>query len=127
MNPSNLPIKRKNKFNNQICESDDGHKFRSLMERARYYELLLLEKAGKIKDLKLQVRYKLEVNDILICTYVSDFNYLELALGWVQRVEDCKGTRTLLYKVKRQLMLALFNIRIYETQPKRGKNERRKT
>ena len=111
---------RKQKFNNKICESDDGHKFRSLMERARYYELLLLQKAGRIKNLKLQVRYKLKVNGILICTYISDYDYLEnTSLGWVLRVEDCKGTRTLLYKVKRQLMLALFNIQIYETQPRK--------
>lgn len=86
--------------------------FSSKREFARYQELKLLEKAGKIYLLKLQPRFPLRVNDQLICTYVGDFQYEENARGVV---EDCKGYRTPIFKLKAKLMKAIYGITILET------------
>ena len=83
----------------------------------RYRELQLLEKVGVIKDLKKQVRHKLVVNNVLIAVYVSDSEYVDVATG-KHIVEDTKSpvTKKLApYRMKRQLMKALFGITILET------------
>lgn len=94
----------------------DGIKFMSKREAARYQQLKLLEKAERIRGLKLQTRYELEVNGTRICRYVSDFDYEEFEKGaWTPIVEDCKGFRTPEYKLKAKLMLACHRIAIRET------------
>ena len=92
----------------------DGIRFASKREAARHGELRLLEKAGEISDLQLQTRFKLDVNGIVVCTYVADFTYAEKGRKF-RVVEDCKGARTPLYKLKAKLMLAVFKITIRET------------
>lgn len=52
-----------------------GQTFDSKAEARRARELLLMEKAGEIRDLKFHVRYPLKVNGQLVCTYVADFTY----------------------------------------------------
>ena len=102
----------------------DGHTFHSKKEAARYQELKLLERAGRIKGLRLQPRFPLFVNDHLVCTYVADFSYHELKPGfdeWAKDedaayvVEDVKGYITQLYKFKKALLLACEGITIRET------------
>ena len=51
--------KKKPKFGNKKVERD-GHKFDSDFESQRYWYLKMLERAGKIKDLKLQPKYELQ-------------------------------------------------------------------
>jgi Protein of unknown function (DUF1064) len=91
--------------------------FASKKEAKRYQELKLLEKARKLCDLETQVRYKLEVSGQLICTYIADFVYLHLddKGGWLMTVEDVKGVRTPVYKLKAKLMKAIYGITILET------------
>ena len=100
-----------NKFRNKPTEVD-GIRFASKREANRYSELKLLERAKVIKDLQLQVRFPLKINDQLICTYVADFQYLE---NGKQVVEDTKGVKTREYILKKKLMLALYQISILET------------
>lgn len=83
--------------------------FDSLKERKRYYELRLLERAGKISGLTCQVRFELipaqYKNGKCVeraCNYIADFTYWENG-NFV--VEDCKGFKTDVYKIKRKLML----------------------
>lgn len=90
----------------------DGIKFHSKREAARYQDLRLLERAGAIKDLRLQVPYSFELNDVKICRYFADFVYKE---NGRQVVEDSKGKRTKDYMIKRKLMKAFFAIEILET------------
>jgi hypothetical protein len=106
----------------------DGMVFDSRKEYLRFKELQLLEKAGKIKHLKRQVEYLLipaqfgmvvdesgkrkRVCLERACHYYADFTYIE---DGQLIVEDTKGFRTPDYKIKRKLMLQLFNIRIRET------------
>lgn len=91
----------------------DGHRFASQKEKRRYAELKLMQKAGEISDLKLQPRYPLIVNDVKVGVYVGDFSYLDRAGKPV--CEDSKGVRTPTYKIKRKLILALYQIEIQET------------
>lgn len=106
-----VPGETYGKYSNKPTEVD-GHTFPSKREANRYKELKLLERAGEISDLNLQVRYPLCVNAHLVCTYVADFTYVE---GGRVVVEDCKGCRTDVYKLKRKLMLAVYDIAIRET------------
>jgi hypothetical protein len=90
----------------------DGIIFDSKREAARFTELRLLERADKISDLRLQVKYDLIVNGHKIGSYTSDFEYEEEGK---HIVEDCKGLRHRDYIWRRKLMLALFGITIRET------------
>jgi len=92
-----------------------GITFDSKWESERYLYLKSLEKAGRIKDLELQPRYNILVNDQKICAYVADFKYnKENADGiWEHIVEDAKGVETPEFKLKKKLMKAVFDIDIY--------------
>ena len=88
-------------------------RFASQRETKRYIDLRTLEQSGKIRDLQCQVRYPLAVKSVKICTYVADFRYTEDGRGVV--IEDCKGHRTQLYKIKKALMKAIYGFEVYET------------
>jgi hypothetical protein len=88
----------------------DGNKFHSKKEAKRYGELKILEKAGKITNLRLQVRYKIVVQSV----YVADFVYDDLDRD-SHIVEDAKGYRTREYLRKKKLMKAQHGIEILET------------
>lgn len=90
----------------------DGKWFASKKEAKRYGELLLLEKAGIISNLKTQVRFPLNVNDEKVCTYIADFTYFE---NGQTVIEDTKGFKTPLYKIKKKLMWACYQFLIVET------------
>jgi hypothetical protein len=91
----------------------DGIRFPSKKQAVRYQELKISERAGIIRELKLEVPYELNVNGIKICKYVADFTYRSQDGRLV--VEDTKGVRTPAYKLKAKLMLACLNIRIIES------------
>lgn len=91
----------------------NGIVFDSKKEALRYAELLMLESAGAIQNLRRQVPYELipKQKGERACHYVADFIYDENG-GTV--VEDVKGVRTDAYKIKRKLMLWRYGIRIRE-------------
>jgi hypothetical protein len=91
----------------------DGHNFMSEKEGRRYRALMLLKAAGEIDTLVLQPRFPLVVEGQKICTYVADFSYLTRDGKLV--TEDVKGVLTDLYKLKKKLVKALYNIDILET------------
>lgn len=91
----------------------DGHMFPSKREAERYATLALLQRAGEIKDLELQPEFPCRVNNVLVTTYKADFSYREVASGEVV-IEDSKGMRLPLYKLKRKLVEALYGITIRE-------------
>ena len=90
----------------------DGIRFASKFEAERYGLLRAMERGGSIKELTLQPRYKIEINNVLICTYVADFFYKrQLSDGtWAEIVEDAKGVETTEFKLKKKLMKAVLNI-----------------
>lgn len=108
----------------------NGESFDSRREYIRYCELKYLQHAGKISDLRRQVKYTLipaqrEPDTIgsrggvkkgrtieRECAYIADFVYTE---NGETVVEDVKGVRTTEYIIKRKLMLYVHGIRIRET------------
>ena len=99
---------------NAIETEVDGIRFHSKKEAIRYQELKLMERAGEIKDLQLQVKYSLDVNGVHICNYIADFVYFDYRFSKVI-VEDTKGKRIQPYPIKKKLMKACHNIDIFET------------
>jgi hypothetical protein len=102
------------KYLNKPQKTEDGY-FASKKELARWQDLKLLEKAGKITDLKRQVNFPLIVNGFLICRYRADAVYKE---NGKRVVEDCKGRRSGLpyqmFKLKAGLMKATLGIDVAE-------------
>ena len=103
-----------NKYGARKVVSPDGYVFDSRKEYNRWCNLKLLERAGKISDLKRQVKYELipKQEGERACNYIADFFYCQ---DGETVVEDCKGFRTEGYKIKRKLLLHKFGIRIKET------------
>lgn len=91
----------------------DGIIFDSAKEATRYTELCLLSRANKISHLQLQPGFRLEVNGQHVCTYVADFQYLDLHTMHVV-TEDVKGVKTAVYRIKKKLLKALLGIDIQE-------------
>ena len=111
----------------------DGHTFDSKHEYQRYCELKLLERAGTITDLQMQVKFVLipsqyEPDTVKVlksgkekvvkgkliereCSYIADFVY---QYNGKMVVEDSKGFRTKEYVLKRKMMLYFHGIRINE-------------
>lgn len=115
--PDSVKPKKQPKYHNKKVVVD-GVKFDSKREAARYQQLKLLERAGSISDLKLQVPFELIPSQRIegkvierAWVYVADFVYRE---NGEQIVEDSKGFRTSEYVAKRKAMLFRHNIRIKE-------------
>lgn len=75
-------------------------RFASKAEAARYETLLILEKAGKITDIKLQPKFPLVAG----ITYVADFSYFEVPKSQERLVvEDVKGMETPVFRLKEKM------------------------
>lgn len=82
----------------------DGQRFDSAAEARRWSELRLLERAGTIRGLERQPEFVCAINGVRICAYRADFRYFD---GQKNIVEDVKGVRTPLYRLKKRLVEAL--------------------
>lgn len=86
----------------------NGIKFDSQKERNYYIKLKVLEEYGKIKDLKLQVKFELQPKfqfgnkTIQAISYVADFTYYDEENKF--HIVDTKGVRTEVYKIKKKMM-----------------------
>lgn len=112
----------------------DGIQFDSKREAARYQELKLLERAGVISFLQRQTKFQLipdqhaPSNAVYTkgprkgqrkpgklleheCSYIADFCYIR---NGETVVEDAKGYRTEVYRIKKKLMLERYGIQIKE-------------
>lgn len=108
--------------------------FDSRKEARRYEELLLLQRAGQITDLRTQVPFELIPPQYEVferfgkdgkplkpgkrllerkVVYIADFVYYDKTLG-EEVVEDTKGVRTADYVIKRKLMLYFKGIKVHE-------------
>ena len=97
----------------------DGIKFDSKREAKRYQELKLLERAGEIRALSLQVVINFELGGVEIryppgkdgrrgrqMSYRPDFVYY-LGADDKLTIEDSKGFLTDTYKIKRAIMYSM--------------------
>lgn len=96
----------------------NGETFDSKKEAARWKELLLLQRTGKISHLNRQVTYELIPSQYIdgkcverSVKYVADFVYKE---NGRLIVEDTKGMKTPEYVIKRKMLLFTYGIRIKE-------------
>lgn len=128
--------KKNSKYKNKKI-TVNGVTYDSLREYRRHRELLILERAGIISDLRTQVTYELipsafeevptgekyrrgprkgELKTKKVCIersvdYIADFVYTE---NGNTVVEDAKGKRTKEYIIKKKLMLWVHGIKIQE-------------
>lgn len=96
----------------------DGITFDSRKEGDRYLVLKGMEEDGSIEDLRRQVRYELipafdvDGKHYRPVSYVADFVYRE---DGKEIVEDVKGMRTDVYKLKSKLFARRYGMIIKET------------
>lgn len=104
---------QRNKYGNRRTVTD-GIAFDSKREAARYTELRLLERGGIIYGLELQKRYELipKSKHGKALWYIADFVYTE---NGQTVVEDVKGLRTAVYRLKKRIMAERYGIVIRET------------
>ncbi len=103
--------------------SVDGIRFASKAEAARYAELRMLERAGKIKDLELQPAYVLIPPFVDAAgkkhrgiVYRADFRYLRLDT-WQNVTEDVKSVATAqnrVYKLKKEMLYWRYPSIVFE-------------
>ena len=122
-------IKNTNVINGKLCNNSKYHnkkviykgiKFDSKKEMQRYKDLELLESTDYICNLELQKKFLLQegyINakgkKIRPIYYIADFYYFNLLKDkWV--VEDTKGVRTEVYKLKKKLFEYIYNLTIDE-------------
>lgn len=108
-------LQANNKYN-AVKSECDGVVFDSKKEAGRYEFLKMLARAGKISNLKLQPRFLLQDGFIYggkkerKIEYVADFQYIDE--HGTSIVEDVKGKKTDVYKLKRKLFLYKYGDRI---------------
>lgn len=109
----------RNKFNAKRT-TVDGIVFDSKREAARYVELRDFERAGSIRDLRRQVRFELlpafdvDGKHYRPATYIADFTYTDAKTG-KKIVEDVKGMRTDVYRLKSKMFAYKYGVSILET------------
>jgi hypothetical protein len=108
---------RGSKYGNKLVE-DGGELFHSVGEFRRWRELLALQRAGVVSELERQVEYPICVAGLHVCSWFADFRYKQN--GKVV-VEDFKGFRTEVYKLKKKFVEAIYKFRIFETGTKSKK------
>lgn len=122
-------VVKKTKYRNQPT-ARGALRFDSKKEAGRFDELVLLQNAGKIRDLKLQPQFTLQESYVTpdgervrSIRYVADFSYkrptapdAQGTVHWVPVVEDVKSTatRTAQYKIKRKMFREKYGFEITE-------------
>lgn len=101
------------KYHNTKTKSK-GITFHSKREAKRYEELLLLEKSGEVDCLELQPKFILQKSfkdrngkTHRKIEYIADFKYRDVRYN-VPVVEDVKGAKTEVYKIKKKLFLKKY-------------------
>lgn len=121
----NKPVHATKIMNNQIKSKygakkteENGIVFDSKKEAKRYQQLKLLERGGLIHDLELQVEFELQPSfeiageKRLPIKYIADFVYSDNSGNMI--VEDVKGMKTDVYKLKKKLFEYKYSTKIKE-------------
>ena len=102
------------KYNNKKV-SADGYTFDSTKEFNRYYELKLLQRAGKISELEVHPKFELQpkfrdqggtVHRAI--TYSGDFGYNENGVHVVEDVKSEMTRKLAQYRDKKKIFLFKF-------------------
>ena len=115
------PEKKAAKYQNQKAERG-GVRFDSQKEARRYDELLLMLRAGEIRDLRLQPQFTIQESYVTetgervrAIRYTADFSYIREVSG-EKIVEDVKSgpTRTKEYLRNRKFIRSVYGIDVRE-------------
>ena len=122
--------KKEQKFHNRpterIMPNSDVRTFASAREASRYDELMLLLRAGEIREMKIQPQFTLKESFVTPegdlsgkVVYIADFSYEARAKDgtWHFVVEDVKSERTRKnkdYRIKVKLMQEVRGITVQE-------------
>lgn len=126
-----------------ICDRDhmltlDGHVFESVAMARRYAELKVALAAGKIEELKVWPIYDLQVNDVHLCNYKAEFEYIDRATSakivehfdWSSADSRARASRSTvkmmmtasadrrLAQMKDRLVEALIGVKVVTLRPK---------
>jgi len=101
---------KKNKYN-AVKVVVNGKTCDSKIEGEDYAKLLLIEKEGKISNLKFHPRYPIVINGEKVCTVVLDFEYLDNETLLTHYI-DRKGVYTSESKLRHKLLKTICNIEV---------------
>lgn len=90
----------------------DGVKYDSQAEAQRAQEIDMLIKAGKVQSVERQPKFDIYINDTKVCYYKADFR-----ITWAdgtETIEDVKGFKTAMYRLKKKMTEAAYGIKIVE-------------
>lgn len=116
LGPQQMKLTKPNKYRAKRIQYE-GMTFDSTKEMRRWIDLRLLERAGKIRQLRRQVPFTIVINDEPVkiksagypngrqVKYIADFTYVE---DNAYVVEDVKGKDTQLSRLKRALVEAIY-------------------
>lgn len=94
----------------------DGRVYDSKSEMGRWYDLVMLEKAGVITDLQYHPEFKVSIKGDHFCTYTADAAYTDVKTGdWI--VEDTKNKenrKDTAYKLRRKAAELFYGITVRE-------------
>ena len=122
-----MPIPRRSKYG-AVKTTIDGIVFDSKREAARFAELKLRERAGEIRGVEVQPIFQLDVAQRTegwsyprkVGVWRGDFRYEERRVTpggrerWAAVVEDVKGFKTPVYRLKKRMVEAQYGIQIRE-------------
>jgi len=109
---------KKNKYNAVKVEID-GMKFDSKKEAARYSELVLIQRAGKISFLERQVpfvlqdKFEYQGEKIREIKYIADFTYIEDGKKIIEDVKSWITQKRPDYKIKVKLLMKRYPTYIF--------------
>mgnify|MGYP003148249089 CR=1 FL=1 len=101
---------KRNKYGNKKVIID-GLKFDSKAEGNRYLVLKDRLQRLEISNLEMQPMFPVHINGKRVCKYFADFKYTHQGQ---EIIEDVKGARTAIYRLKKKMVEAEHNIRITE-------------
>lgn len=91
------------KYGAKRTACEHGHTHDSMLEAGRCNDLHVLQDQGRIARLEQQPEFPVHVGGKLIFTYKADFAWFQ---GNCRIIEDVKGVKTPVYRLKKKLVEA---------------------
>lgn len=91
----------------------DGLTFDSQGEARRWWYHCRRQTQGEISQLRHHFPIPIIINEIEVCFYEADFDYME---GGTWVVEDFKGKKTDIYTLKKKLLAIVYGIAVKEVR-----------
>ena len=100
-------IRKRSKYGN-IQTTKNGKVFASKKQANDHQDLMLLEKAGEIKNLQHEVEFPVVVNGIDICSYFADHVFSERGKRIAADTKSPATRKNAVWRLKWKLVKALY-------------------